>query len=276
MQSIPASISRWALWQDNAKQPTLTTHLSGGKAAGIDNQDLARGIAPAWRRRLDLFGRASAEVLARIFDGSSPDDIRNCRVIFSSRHGNIERTLKLLGQIARAEIPSPADFSMSVHNALVGVASINWGITQSHSAISAGNDSFIAALTEALTQLADDPRHPVAIVYIDLPLPDVYARNDPEGMKGTAFALRLDAPKTPKAPQTPDTQPEDTTPITLEFQPVSVPPEQAPARNATFPCAHACQMADFLAKLQNSAANGEDVTCLLAGHSFAWNLVHHG
>ncbi|WP_143182067.1 beta-ketoacyl synthase chain length factor [Thalassospira sp. TSL5-1] len=271
MQSIPASISRWALWQDHATQPTLTTHLSGGKAAGIDNQDLARGIAPAWRRRLDLFGRASAEVLGQVLDGFPSDDIRNCRVIFSSRHGNIERTLKLLGQIAREEIPSPADFSMSVHNALVGIASINWGITQSHNAISAGNDSFIAALTEGLTQLADAPQSPVVLVYIDLPLPDVYAHNDPKGMKGTAFALRLEAPQTPTTPSD-DGMP----PVTLEFEPISVPPEKAPDRNATFPCAHACQMADFLAPLQTSAANRQGATCLLTGHSFAWNMVHHG
>ncbi|WP_114087866.1 beta-ketoacyl synthase chain length factor [Thalassospira profundimaris] len=270
MQSIPASISRWALWQDHATHPTLRTHLSGGKAAGIDNQDLARSIAPAWRRRLDLFGRASAEVLGQVLDGVSPEDICRCRVIFSSRHGNIERTLKLLGQIAREEIPSPADFSMSVHNALVGVASINWGITQAHSAISAGNDSFIAALTEALCQLADDPHSPVVIIYIDLPLPEVYAQNDPKGMKGTAFALYLEAPEAPN--RTLNSSP----PIKLEFEPVSVPAKTAPNHNATFPCAHACQMADFLTDLQTGRLNGQEATSLLTGHSFAWNMVHHG
>ncbi|AUG53590.1 beta-ketoacyl synthase chain length factor [Thalassospira marina] len=288
MQSIPASISQWALWQDHAAQSTLMTHKSGGKASGIDKKDLARGIAPAWRRRLDLFGRASAEVLGQIFENLSPEDIRNCRVIFSSRHGNIERTLKLLGQIAREEIPSPADFSMSVHNALVGVASINWGITQSHSAISAGNDSFIATLTEALAQLADDPQSPVAIVYIDLPLPDVYAQNDPAGMTGTAFAILLCAPDHPLAHPASNTNAgtADATndgsndslqpPITLDFQPVAVDPDTAPGANDTFPLCHARQMADFLIANLGREAKTNNASCLLAGHSFAWNMVHHG
>tara|TARA_R110001583_G_scaffold195458_1_gene373870 strand:- start:43026 stop:43808 length:783 start_codon:yes stop_codon:yes gene_type:complete len=259
MQSIPVFIPKWALWQDHAAQPTLMTQQSGNTPIGIDTKDLARDIAPVWRRRLDLFGRASAEVLSQILVGLPENQLRNTRVIFASRHGNIERTLKLLGQIARAEIPSPADFSMSVHNALVGVASINWAITQSHSAISAGNDSFIAALTEALAQLTDDRQSPVAIVYVDLPLPDIYARNDPADMTGTAFAMLMQTDESVVA----------NTGFTFEPRPVSS--ADATETTETFARTHACMMARFLKVEKENAPS----TCLLAGRSFAWNVLRN-
>ncbi|WP_085582280.1 beta-ketoacyl synthase chain length factor [Thalassospira mesophila] len=264
MQSIPVFIPKWALWCDHAAQPTLITQQCGGTATGIDHKDLARFIAPAWRRRLDLFGRASAEVLGRILADLSQEQIRQTRVIFASRHGNIERTLKLLGQIAREEIPSPADFSMSVHNALVGVASINWAITQSHSAISAGNDSLVAALTEALSQLADDPQSPVALVYIDLTLPGVYAQNDPAGMTGTAFAMLI---QSPDAPPNGIDSPGNTT--RFSFEPLAVSPAEAASRPETFALTHAWMMADFL---KGSAPKNTPSSCLLAGRSFAWHV----
>ncbi|MEQ5776991.1 beta-ketoacyl synthase chain length factor [Thalassospira sp. NFXS8] len=271
MQSIPVYIPKWALWQDHAEYPTLMTHMSNGQPTGIDKKDLARGIAPAWRRRLDLFGRASAEVLGRVLEGASTDDVRNTRVVFASRHGNIERTLKLLGQIAREEIPSPADFSMSVHNALVGVASINWAITQSHSAISAGNDSFVAALTEALSQLSDDPHSPVAIVYIDLALPDVYAQNDPEGTRGTAFAMIMTSPLANTA-----TTPAPGAAFCFEPRPVA-PDEVAP--QPPFARTHARMMADFLKNnhpCDTPPSPPAPTSCLLAGRSFAWHMVRNG
>jgi hypothetical protein len=190
MQPIPVRIARWAFWQNRAGTASLITDQTPRNApedaTGIDARDLARGVAPGWRRRLDLFGRAACEVLGHALEG-----VENPKIVFTSRHGNIDRTLRLLGDIARAETPSPADFSMSVHNALVGVASINWSVTASHTAIAAGPDSFLAGITESVAQLVDTPDDPVILIYIDLPLPDVYAAFDPTNINGTAFAVRL-------------------------------------------------------------------------------------
>src|SRR5262249_34348958 len=64
------------------------------------------------------------------------------RYVFCSRHGEFRRTLGLLQSIARREESSPAEFSLSVHNALVGLLSIATGNHAGHTAIAAGPDSF--------------------------------------------------------------------------------------------------------------------------------------
>ncbi|AJD52893.1 Beta-ketoacyl synthase, N-terminal domain [Thalassospira xiamenensis M-5 = DSM 17429] len=199
MSLLHARISHWAFWEDRDDRAVLKSGTAGHTeiphtAIPIDNMtgaNLARSLKLAWRRRLDLYGRAAAEVLDHtIRDGDNP------HIVFASRHGNIDRTLKLLHQVATNETLSPADFSMSVHNALVGVASINWSITQSHTAISAGNDSLIAALTETLCQLTSEDG-PVILCYVDLPLPDIYHDEDPDDISGTALAIRFDQPTKP-------------------------------------------------------------------------------
>ncbi len=162
----------------------------------IDAASLGRGIKPAWRRRLDLFGRAAAEVMDRVQAGArdgARDGVDNPAVVFSSRHGNLARTLELLGQIRQQEPLSPAHFSLSVHNALPGVASIAWGITRAHTALAAGPDSLIAGLTETLCLGAEDPTVPCLLVHADLVLPPAFAAEDPATPVSTALALRLEA-----------------------------------------------------------------------------------
>jgi hypothetical protein len=192
MTLLCARAPGWAFWDHTDGQSTLTTKRSGSALIATEKSDpakLAQSIKPAWRRRLDLFGRAAAEVLAHALDGAN-----NPRIVFCSQHGNIERTVKLLHQVATDDALSPADFSMSVHNAFIGVASINWSITESHTAISAGNDSLVAALTETLAQLATDPR-PVILCFVDLPLPEIYQDHVEQSDVGMALAIRFDPAK---------------------------------------------------------------------------------
>ncbi|WP_417823058.1 beta-ketoacyl synthase chain length factor [Thalassospira lucentensis] len=201
MTLLCARLSRWALWEDTNGRASLTLHTPENTSAvsqpSVQN-DLARSIKPGWRRRLDLFGRAAAETLTQML---TPVD--NPHIVFCSRHGNINRTVKLLHQVATNEALSPADFSMSVHNAFVGIASINWSITQSHTAIAAGNDSLIAGLTETVCQMMAT-QSPVILCYVDLPLPDVYTDTVAEPQTAIAFAMRLepDDDTTPEMPAT--------------------------------------------------------------------------
>ncbi|MFH1806772.1 MAG: beta-ketoacyl synthase chain length factor [Pseudomonadota bacterium] len=213
MTLLHARMTHWAFWENRDDHPVLKTRTPDGVMAPtieMTSANLAHSLKPAWRRRLDLYGRAAAEVLApALAPGGNP------HIVFASRHGNIDRTLKLLHQVATGETLSPADFGMSVHNALVGIASINWSITQSHTAIAAGADSFVAGMTETLCQLADQGG-PVILCYVDLALPDVYSDNDPDDVFGVAFAARLEPAGqksgdvfgfTPETRRLPDPQP---------------------------------------------------------------------
>jgi hypothetical protein len=113
--------------------------------------------------------------------------------VFASRHGEIHRTLGLLGDLAHNEPLSPMAFSLSVHNTASGLYSITTGNTAPSTAIAAGADTLSMAMIEAIGQLQ---RHDeVMVVYAEEPLPAEYgafASNDNSALLG--LALRLGKP----------------------------------------------------------------------------------
>jgi hypothetical protein len=117
------------------------------------------------RRRLGKLGQLA--VSAAYEAGAMPP----VRYVFCSRHGEFGRTLGLLRGVALGEPLSPAEFSVSVHNALAGLLSIATKATGGHTALAAGADSFAYGLVEAAASLAAAPDEPVLLVYYDEPLP---------------------------------------------------------------------------------------------------------
>ena len=98
----------WQQWASRSpyiddSQPMVKTHflpmmtarrLTGGSRAAVES-----GLALLKRQRVDA-------------------------VVFTSRHGELERNLRILTALARQESLSPTDFAMSVHNAAVGSLTI--------------------------------------------------------------------------------------------------------------------------------------------------------
>src|SRR4051812_6705411 len=77
-------------------------------------------VIPAMlRRRLSPIGRAALSVIMPLADsqGAMP-------LVYVSRHGDLNRTLGLLQDLALGEPLSPTAFSLSVHNATAGLFSI--------------------------------------------------------------------------------------------------------------------------------------------------------
>jgi hypothetical protein len=111
------------------------------------------------------------------------------RFIFCSRHGEFGRTRALLETLARREEPSPAEFSLAVHNALAGILSIERKNDAGHTAIAAGADSFGFGLVEAAACLRIKPAEPILLVYFDEGLAGEYAELR-EGQE-TALAVAL-------------------------------------------------------------------------------------
>jgi len=241
-------ITNWAFWigsNDHADLKYGTPGLLQSSKTGIGKADLAGGLKPAWKRRLDIYGRAAAEVLGRTLH---PND--NPYIVFASRHGNIERTVKLLHQVITQEALSPADFGMSVHNALVGIASINWSITESHTAVAAGADSLLAGMTEAVCQITD-VNIPVILCYIDLPLPDVYEHLEQENQTGTALAIRFE----------PGSETNQSDSYTVNFAPAS----------GTAQISSQQQAQQFAAFLENGQAH-----LTLSGTNGRWTVTKNG
>ena len=117
----------------------------------------------------------------------------HARFIFCSRHGEYRRTKALFEALAKREPTSPAEFSLSVHNALVGLLSIAWANDAGHTAVAAGVDSFGFGLLEAAACLAGGPQDAILLVYFDEPLPGEYGelRRGDDDEASVALALLL-------------------------------------------------------------------------------------
>jgi len=148
-------------------------------------------IPPLLRRRLSTMGRAALSVAIPLAaeHGAMP-------LVFVSRHGEINRTLSLLESIAEDEQLSPTVFSLSVHNAIAGLFSIQQGLTSNISAIAATSEDLLPGLLEAIGMCS--PKTPeVLCVFCDDPLPAFYRPYVAEPTSGFAVALVLSYPSSP-------------------------------------------------------------------------------
>lgn len=186
MSNIQLNISQWA-----ALAPGLSSHgdwqqwANGDKdvAETIDKLDLPQ-IPAMLRRRLSPMGKAALWCAYQIVD--SPSD-HAC--VFCSQHGEVERTMQLLKDLAEQQPLSPTAFSLSVHNAIGGIHSIARKDTSNITAISAGPDSICAALLEARALLEDPDCQQVLCMIYDTPLPSPYNQYDQTPEFPLALAL---------------------------------------------------------------------------------------
>ena len=128
-------------------------------------------------------------------------------IVFASRYGNIAYMRMLLGQIIDNDLLSPTLFSLSVHNAAVGVCSQLTGNRSGHTAIAAGADSLAAGLIESASRLLAGEKEAI-LLYADAALPEEYSAFQP-APAGTflACSLSLQAPdSTPSLTVTADTE----------------------------------------------------------------------
>jgi hypothetical protein len=141
------------------------------------------------RRRVGPIGQAALRAAWAL------PRVEHARFVFASRHGEFDRTLTMLEQVAAEDGPSPADFSLGVHNALAGLLSVCTRNHGGHTALAAGIDSFGFGLMEAAVCLLDRPDEPVILVYYDAALPQGYPDTVPACAETTlALALMLVQP----------------------------------------------------------------------------------
>jgi hypothetical protein len=139
------------------------------------------------------------------------------RLIASSRHGEFHRSLAIMEGLVAGEGVSPAEFTLSVHHALIGLLSIARANRLGHTAVAAGPESFCFGFLDAVACLADAPQEPVLLIHYDEPLAEPFTHFAPETGSGLALVLALvaDGPGeamtlvvTPTAPPEPDCLPD--------------------------------------------------------------------
>jgi hypothetical protein len=139
------------------------------------------------RRRVSPLGQQALKAAWSLPDSTT------ARMVFCSRHGEFGRTLSMLESLVANTELSPADFTLSVHNALAGLLSIAQANRHGHTMISAGEESFGFGMLEALACLAERPREPVLLVYFDPTLPAPFDAFQPAAAEPIAVALSLAA-----------------------------------------------------------------------------------
>jgi len=161
----------------------LTAGSDGPLELGWGPPDVAF-VEPMARRRLSRLARGFCHCAERL---SPPGDVQ---VVFASRHGEAERTLGLLKELAAGGEISPALFSTSVHNAVPGLWSILKGNRAPATALAAGAETFGWGLVEALGALEAEPEAPVLYVYAEDRLPGLWAESEPQpGLHAVALLL---------------------------------------------------------------------------------------
>ena len=111
-------------------------------------------------------------------------------VLYTSRHGELERNYRILQALATGQDVSPTDFALSVHNSAVGNLTIVAQRPIVSSALSAGLDTFQQGLCEVLCLLQAGHKR-VLMVDFDGTLPAFYHPGLPENMPTWAYAVAL-------------------------------------------------------------------------------------
>lgn len=165
--AVTFGISNWSGWTTPALVP------SGSTALRVSEVPDATAIPALLRRRLNTLGRAAAAEILRL------PDTQQLPVVYSSRHGDIERTLSVLLELAHGEPVSPMNFSLAVHNAIPGILSIHSSNTANITSLAALHESLVPALLEA-AGLLQEGHDQVLCLFADVPIPEIYGAFCPE------------------------------------------------------------------------------------------------
>ena len=111
-------------------------------------------------------------------------------VLYTSRHGELERNYRILHALATEQALSPTDFAHSVHNSAVGNLTIAAKKPIVSSSLSAGRDTFQQGLCEVIGLLQAGYQR-VLMVDFDGFLPEFYHPQLPPDMPTWPFAVAL-------------------------------------------------------------------------------------
>ncbi len=146
-------------------------------------------LDPLIRRRLSPLGRGMLHCAHRVVGDLGP-----MPSVFCSRHGEASRTVPVLEDLAQDLQPSPAQFTMNVHNATAGIWSIARQDPSPSLSLAAGPETFAWGLVEAHAIHAAKPGAPVLLVHGDAPLPPLLAAFDVDPLPLHALALLIGLP----------------------------------------------------------------------------------
>ncbi|HEU4340789.1 MAG TPA: beta-ketoacyl synthase chain length factor [Candidatus Binatia bacterium] len=167
---IAFSIACHAAWAPNLEtEEAWVAWAKGGVVIEGSAEPAVQPMAPLLRRRAGFLGKMALEVAYRCLGAK-----KDVPTVFSSRHGEVSRSIGLLLDLARDEPLSPTSFGLSVHNAIGGLFSIARADHASNIALAAGKSGIEHAAIEACGLLAEGEPAVLLVAY-DCPLPQLYS-----------------------------------------------------------------------------------------------------
>ena len=152
------SVDAWQAW---SRQPVV-----------LPSSDAAPDVSflPAMqRRRLSRLARMAFSVGWPLADGRE-----NLPLVVVSRHGETPRTVDNLRDLAHEQPLSPTQFSLSVHNAIIGLWSIMRGETSEMTALAAAGDGLEHGMLEAAALLNEGAPAVLLVITEEQP-PEAYS-----------------------------------------------------------------------------------------------------
>ncbi|MGR9014212.1 MAG: beta-ketoacyl synthase chain length factor [Gammaproteobacteria bacterium] len=167
--SIDFIVRAWNAWapgissRDDWRNWLVRRTFVQGEKASIPAR-----VPKALQRRLSPLGRAVFNAADGCFDTD-----KSLPIVFSTAHGETNKSLEMLKAMQRGEEVSPTAFSLSVHNAIAGLFSIAYADHQEITVIAPAQDGIAPAFIEALGLLQEQHSEVLMVLY-DEPLADFY------------------------------------------------------------------------------------------------------
>lgn len=171
MPVINFNIAQWRAWAPGLESVDDWQAWSRQPVA-LPSCDAAPDVSflPAMqRRRLSRLARMAFSVGWPLAEG-----LEHLPLVFVSRHGETPRTFDILSDLAAEEPLSPTQFSLSVHNAVIGLWSIMRGETSEMTALAAAGDGLEHGVLEAASLLNEGAPAVLLVITEEYP-PKAYA-----------------------------------------------------------------------------------------------------
>lgn len=151
-------------------------------------------VPPIKRRRLNGLSKMAMHTSLNCL-GIAGFAAQETLTLFASQHGELNRTITIINDITNAQELSPKDFSLSVHNASLGLFSIFNKNTNPGTSIAAGDNTFGFALLEAYNLLIRFPDKKVLLTCFDLKVDPPFDGLQPQTDPSYSISLLLALPQ---------------------------------------------------------------------------------
>lgn len=180
------NIEHWTAWAGGLDKQQLTLWAQNKLPfADAYKWPTPNSVDKAQRRRLSPLAKIIMSQIEEI-EGAA-----NLPSVFSTRHGDLPKTISLLEDVGIGEDLSPTQFALSVHNAVSGQFSMVHHNIQPSNVVSGGKDSLLCAVIDATSRLTNSDSDNILLVHADMPLPDAYQRYQDEQQIPHCLILKL-------------------------------------------------------------------------------------